>query len=92
MQVTLAGQRLDERGILLDFKDVKAALQGVIDEVDHQNLNELPAFASVNPSTENLCRFFYDRLAGALGGVADVRITEVRIAETDSYAGVFRPE
>jgi 6-pyruvoyltetrahydropterin/6-carboxytetrahydropterin synthase len=94
VQVTLAGAQLDARGILIDFKDVKAALQRVIDEVDHQNLNELPAFAVVNPSTENLCRFFYERLAAGLGGVPGgdgVRITEVRIAETDSYAGVYRP-
>lgn len=94
VQLTLTGEALDERGILVDFKDVKAALQAVIEEVDHQNLNDLPAFAQVNPSTENLCRFFYDRLTPALLGIpggANVRLTEVRIAETDAYAGVYRP-
>jgi 6-pyruvoyltetrahydropterin/6-carboxytetrahydropterin synthase len=94
VQLTIAGESLDDRGILVDFKDVKAALQTVIDEVDHQNLNDLPAFATVNPSTENLCRYFYDRLLPQLAtipGGAAVRLTEVRIAETDSYAGVYRP-
>jgi 6-pyruvoyltetrahydropterin/6-carboxytetrahydropterin synthase len=88
VQVTLAGEQLDERGILVDFKDVKSALQRIIDDVDHQNLNELPAFATVNPSTENLCRYFYDRLTAVIEGA---RVIEVRIAETDSYAGVYRP-
>ena len=94
VQLTVAGTRLNALGILVDFKDVKAVLQMVIDDVDHQNLNELPAFTSVNPSTENLCRFFYDRVAAGLKsmpGGEEVRLTEVRIAETDQYSGVYRP-
>lgn len=94
VQLTVAGDRPNDLGILVDFKDVKAVLQTVIDEVDHQNLNELPEFISVNPSTENLCKFFYDRVAAGLRhvpGGENVRLTEVRIAETDQYSGVFRP-
>lgn len=94
VQLTVAGERLNELGILVDFKDVKAVLQTVIDEVDHQNLNELPEFTDVNPSTENLCKFFYDRVAAgllAIAGGAGVRLVEVRIAETEQYAGVYRP-
>lgn len=95
VQVTLAGRALDARGILVDFKDVKGALGVIIDELDHQYLNELEPFREVNPSTENLCRFFYDRLAAALPAIPNggaVRLTEVRIAETDSYSGVYRPD
>jgi len=94
VQVTVAGSRLDARGLLVDFKDVKAALQQVIDELDHQNLNDLPAFASRNPSTENLCLHFYEQLSRTLPllpGGEGVRLTEVRIAETDQYSGVYRP-
>jgi 6-pyruvoyltetrahydropterin/6-carboxytetrahydropterin synthase len=94
VQLTVAGERLNPLGILVDFKDVKAVLQTVIDEVDHQNLNELPEFATVNPSTENLCKFFYDRVAAglkAIPGGDGVRLVEVRIAETEQYAGVYRP-
>ena len=94
VQLTVAGVHLNDLGILVDFKDVKAVLQTVIGEVDHQNLNELPEFTSVNPSTENLCKFFYDRVAAGLRyvpGGENVRLTEVRIAETDQYSGVYRP-
>lgn len=94
VQVTLEGRALDSRGILVDFKDVKAALQSIIDDLDHQFLNELAPFLEVNPSTENLCRYFYDRLSDSLPGIPggeNVRLTEVRIAETDSYSGAYRP-
>jgi 6-pyruvoyltetrahydropterin/6-carboxytetrahydropterin synthase len=94
VQVTLAGDRLDSRGLLVDFKDVKAALQDAIEVLDHQNLNDLPDFAEKNPSTENLCLYFFERLTRALGDIPGgerVRLVEVRVAETDHYAAVYRP-
>ena len=95
VQVTLQGRQLDARGILVDFKDVKGALGVIIDELDHQFLNELPPFLDVNPSTENLCRYFYDRLSASLPSIPggdNVRLAEVRIRETDSYSGSYRPD
>src|ERR1700732_3482757 len=60
VNVTLAGAVLDEAGLLLDFKLLKQVLRPVIDRIDHQMLNDLEPFTVLNPSAENLARYFYD--------------------------------
>jgi 6-pyruvoyltetrahydropterin/6-carboxytetrahydropterin synthase len=89
VEARVTGERLDSVGILVDFKDVKAGLGAIIDGLDHQLLNNLPAFAEVNPSSENLAKYFYDELARRLP--AGVKLVEIRIQETPSYAAIYRP-
>src|ERR1017187_10908558 len=40
-QVSLAGEQLDEIGLLVDFVELKKAVHTVIDRMDHQWLNEI---------------------------------------------------
>jgi 6-pyruvoyltetrahydropterin/6-carboxytetrahydropterin synthase len=90
VEARITGRELDTVGILVDFKDVKASLTAIIEELDHQLLNDLPAFRAVNPSSENIARFFYEQLAPTLP--AHARLAEIRIQETSSYAASYRPE
>ena len=60
VRVTLAGTTLDEAGLLLDFKLLKHVLRPVIERIDHQMLNDLEPFTVLNPSAENLAKYFYD--------------------------------
>ena len=53
----LKGETLNELGILADFKVVKADLKTITDRLDHQHLNDLPAFADANPSCENVAMY-----------------------------------
>ena len=54
------GTELDDLGMLIDFKDVKAALKESLDRFDHRFLNELAPFKDgVNPTAENLARLIY---------------------------------
>jgi len=48
-QVSLAGETLDEIGLLVDFVELKKAVHAVIDRMDHQWLNDLPPFDKLNP-------------------------------------------
>ena len=43
VQVVLAGERLDDTGLLVDFIDVKNLMGQVMARLDHQNLNEIRA-------------------------------------------------
>jgi|SRR5688572_31036232 len=54
---------LDEWGWGPDFGVIKK----VIDSYDHNNLNDLPQFANVPPSTENLCESLAAQLHGETG-------------------------
>ena len=60
VRITLKGEALDASGLLLDFKDLKQVMRPVIDRLDHQMLNDLEPFTEINPSAENLARYFYD--------------------------------
>lgn len=89
VEARITGDQLDHLGILVDFKDVKASLTSIIDLLDHQTLNDLPAFRETNPSSENIAKYFYDELARQLP--THVRLAEIRIQETPSYAAIYRP-
>ncbi len=60
VRVTLSGEHLDQAGLLLDFKDLKDVLRPVMNYLDHQMMNELEPFTTINPSAENLAKYFYD--------------------------------
>jgi len=59
---------LDQVGMACDFGLVKAALDEVLEGLDHRNLCETPPFDTLNPSSEHLARFVYQALAEKLTG------------------------
>lgn len=66
------GRELDANGIVVDIGRAAAELRAVLAELDYRNLDDEPAFASMNTSAEALARVIADRLAsrvhaGALG-------------------------
>lgn len=91
VRVVIAGEKLDETGMLVDFLDVKDLMAGIIDTIDHQFLNEIPPFDVVNPSAENIAEYFYTRMAEGLGATPSVRVTEVKIWETAIQSATYRP-
>ena len=87
--VTLAGEELDEAGLLLDFKLLKQVLRPTVDYLDHQMINDLEPFTTLNPSAENLARYFFERTASQLHEMSGgrVRVKDCTVFETDtSYA------
>ena len=92
VQVRIEGQRLDDTGMLVDFIDVKAVMRKVIERLDHQFLNEIPPFDVKNPSAENIAEYFYQELSGKLDDTpVPVRLSEVKIWETDIQSATYRP-
>jgi len=91
VRVTLAGAELDSTGLLLDFKLLKQVLSPVIDRLDHQMLNELEPFTLLNPSAENLARYFYDQTNAQLAAMTEgrVRVKDCTIWETDSTTATY---
>jgi 6-pyruvoyl-tetrahydropterin synthase len=66
---------LDEDNIVVDIGAAAKELRAVVTELTYRNLDDEPAFAGVNTSTEALARVLADRLAdrvhaGALGDAA----------------------
>jgi 6-pyruvoyltetrahydropterin/6-carboxytetrahydropterin synthase len=85
IRVTLAGAELDKAGLLLDFKDLKDVMKTTIERLDHQMINDIEPFTIVNPSAENLAKYFYDETSVRLSKVTNgrVRVKDVTVFETD---------
>ena len=66
LELQLTGENLDEHGYLVDIVDVEKHLDEVVCCYREQMLNDLPAFAGLNPSIEHfariLCSDFDQRL------------------------------
>jgi 6-pyruvoyltetrahydropterin/6-carboxytetrahydropterin synthase len=84
--VTLAGAELDEAGLLLDFKLLKTLLRPVVEYLDHQMINDLAPFTELNPSAENLARYFYEKTSLQLHEMTAgrVRVKDCTLFETDT--------
>jgi 6-pyruvoyltetrahydropterin/6-carboxytetrahydropterin synthase len=91
VQVTVQGEQLAANGLLVDFADVKKLMNKVVNYLDHQFINDLPPFTEINPSAENIAKYFHDQMAEGLSGEVPVRIAEVRVWETDTSVAVYRP-
>ncbi|MGK9166838.1 6-carboxytetrahydropterin synthase [Inquilinus limosus] len=97
--VDLAFRRaeLDADGIVVDIGLASAALKAVMDELNYRNLDDEPAFAGRNTTTEVLARTIFDRVAakiaaGELGpGAAGIESLAVTLHESHvawaSYEG-----
>ena len=76
VQVVLTSERLDELGMVIDFKDVKETALYILERFDHTYLNELDEFARENPTTENLARILYNELSKKLpSGITVSKVT-----------------
>lgn len=92
VKVTIEGPQLDSIGLLVDFTLVKHVIREIIGGLDHQFINDLDAFKTVNPSAENLAKYFYDEIIGQLKGLPPgAKITEITVWETDTASAQYRP-
>jgi len=91
VRVTLRGETLDHAGLLLDFKDLKDVLRPVVGYLDHQMMNELQPFDVLNPSAENLAKYFFDETNRHLKGKTNGRVwvKDITIWETDTTTATY---
>lgn len=91
VEVSVEGSRLSEdTELLMDFGDLKAILKKILDELDHTLLNEKPPFDRMNPSSENLARYIWQRMAPDLPG--HVRLAGVTVAEKGIQSATYREQ
>lgn len=76
------GEQVDELGMLIDFKVVKAELNRVLDDFDHRFLNELEIFSKENPTAENIARKIFKQLASAEIFSGSTKLYAVKVYES----------
>ncbi|RUM80869.1 MAG: 6-carboxytetrahydropterin synthase QueD [Candidatus Thioglobus sp.] len=81
VEVSVESEVLDEIGVAIDFREIKKQTKEVVNRLDHQYLNEIPPFDELNPTAENIAKYFYEEV-GQLINNKDVHVSEVIIWET----------
>jgi 6-pyruvoyltetrahydropterin/6-carboxytetrahydropterin synthase len=89
VEVTVAGESLDDVGIVYDFKVLKEDLAVVLADYDHAYLNDVAPFDEINATAENLARVVYERLSERI--TAGVDVTEVAVWESPIARVAYRP-
>jgi len=91
--ITVAGERLNGQGMLIDFGDLKTICVDAIDPLDHSYLNDLPAFAEVNPTAEAIAEHIYDAVETALSKAFEsVHLSHVTVCESETSYATYRGE
>ncbi len=62
IEISAQSAKLDDIGMLLDFKYLKNKLNAVLERMDHKYLNKLAFFKKINPTSENIAKYIYDQL------------------------------
>ena len=92
IEIYARGRELDNIGLLVDFVELKKAADDVVRYLDHRNINELPPFdVELNPSAENLARYFLERVASQIQDER-VQIYKVRCFETPTSVATYEVE
>lgn len=89
VQLAVEGVTLDSAGLLVDFVELRRLLHGVMDRLDHEFLNDVAPFDKLNPTAENMAKYFHDEVARGLP--PGVRLASVKIWETDTSTATYRP-
>jgi len=82
VEVEVRAAELDETGMVLDFRHIRRTTEAVIERFDHQYLNEIPPFDTLNPTAENIAATIY-RAVGEQLNDKRVRICATTVWETD---------
>ena len=90
VEAAVVGERLDKLGMLVDFKVVKGRLRELLEVLDHQYLNELPAFADGhNPTAEHLAQYIYEEMARAEFFNNNVHLKHIQVWESPKSSVIY---
>ena len=64
VEVFIVSDRLNQMGMVVDFKDLKRITKKILSELDHELLNRvLPE--GLNPTAENIAKYLFDKFKTA---------------------------
>src|SRR4030067_730096 len=86
VELEITGDKLDDIGMLIDFREIKGILKNIIDELDHKMLNEIEPFNKINPTSELIAQNIFNKVKGRLTG--DLKICSVTVWESENSRAV----
>ena len=89
VELQLSGPTLDQHGYLVDIVDIEANLDALVATYKDKTLNDLPAFAGLNPSIEHFARILATQLAERIQADTLSALT-VKLWENEIAWGSYR--
>lgn len=89
IEVTLSGKTLNEIGLLVDFSDIKRIVKEAADLFDHKLINDIEPFDSINPSSENLAKYFFEKIKKSLSIYRGINVVKVLVSESRDTSAVY---
>ncbi len=83
VDIHVAGPVDPEKGWVMDFGDIKAAVEPVLEELDHRMLGEVPGLT--NSTAEMIARYIFDRVRPSVP-----LLSAVTVWESDTSRCVYR--
>jgi 6-pyruvoyltetrahydropterin/6-carboxytetrahydropterin synthase len=88
IKATVRCETLDAAGIGIDFRLLKSHVGEILNELDHQDLNAVLDPQGINPSSENIARYIFEKLEKALSGW-NGSVARVEVYETPGSCAVY---
>jgi len=85
VRITVGADDLDPIGVVMDFHDLERRIDSIVGSGHNRHLNELPTFAELNPSAENVAAW----VGRELGLPVGVNLVSVEVWETDDNSAVY---
>jgi 6-pyruvoyltetrahydropterin/6-carboxytetrahydropterin synthase len=82
VEVSVTAKELDNAGLGIDFKILKAETNKLLKTLDHKYLNELPPFTELSPSSENIAKYLFYELGRTLNN-SNVTVEAITVWESD---------
>ena len=89
VEVEITGEKLDKIGMVVDFKEIRKSTNLVVDELDHEFLNNLEPFSEDNPTAENIARYIFTKLSEEFSN-KNVKVNSIKLWETDKSAVSYK--
>jgi len=89
VELKICSEELNDSGMVMDFREVKAVLAKILDRYDHCFLNEISPFDRINPTAENIAREIYNEFRSAS---TTTNLIMVRVWESPNCCAVYREE
>ena len=77
VEVFVLGEKLNNIGILVDFKVINERLQKTVEKLDHSFLNDFKEIG--NPTSENIAKYIFKKLKNLPNSV---KLEKVRVWES----------
>ena len=88
VEVEVCGNKLDNIGMVIDFKEIRNTTKSVVDQLDHRFLNDLDPFKEINPTAENIAQYIYTELSDVMND-KQIEVKSIKLWETEKSAVTF---